>query len=116
MNYTLDDCKFCGAHMMLSDASDPGPVLMEFGVVPDPHVRCKNCGSQTDEFETRAEAIEAWNRRAPRGMINRKMDCPDCGPKFKLRSALFAKEIAIERKREKLLRKIVRKQKNARRK
>lgn len=63
MKYVLKACPFCGAGMMFSDKSEPGPVLCEFGVVPDPHITCHGCGARTRDFKTRKEAVAFWNSR-----------------------------------------------------
>lgn len=47
-------CPFCGGEA----------ALMEFQVIPDPHIRCQECGAQTEDQHERGDAIAAWNRRA----------------------------------------------------
>ena len=44
-------CPFCGGTA----------ILYAEGI---PYVRCVNCGTQTTAYQTPAEAIAAWNRRA----------------------------------------------------
>ena len=51
----IKKCPFCGSRNV---------TLYEYGVVPDPHVRCNKCNAQTAEYNNRTQAIEAWNRRS----------------------------------------------------
>jgi Lar family restriction alleviation protein len=53
MSEPLKPCPFCGHKAELYDAT--------------PHLNwahCLGCGAETDEYDTMAEAVAAWNRRA----------------------------------------------------
>jgi Lar family restriction alleviation protein len=56
----LKPCPFCGREAKIRDFSIPD-------LDPEIDVFCTNCGGQTFVYETEAEAIEAWNRRAEDG-------------------------------------------------
>ena len=80
----LKPCPFCGGHAEIKcDVLYRGY-----------NARCQLCGVNTRNFETKDEAIEAWNRRAERkkgkwiydtervmrdGWINRQFHCSVCG-------------------------------------
>jgi Lar family restriction alleviation protein len=47
----LKPCPFCGGEAYAPDRTT--------------WLRCRECGCETNYFETLEEAIEAWNRRFP---------------------------------------------------
>ena len=51
----LKPCPFCGGEASIAKGHD-GELL--------PWVMCRECGAETYCFDSVAEAIEAWNRRA----------------------------------------------------
>lgn len=56
----LKPCPFCGGKADIRD----------FTIIdsdPEIDIFCTNCGGQTFVYKTKAEAIEAWNRRADNG-------------------------------------------------
>ena len=50
----LKPCPFCGGEAELMVGKYYGTKWVE----------CKTCHAESDAFDTRAEAIDAWNRRA----------------------------------------------------
>lgn len=53
-------CPFCGGEAIVTDYSDPGVNY------PGWIAECKSCQAMIDEmYDTKHEAISAWNRRAP---------------------------------------------------
>lgn len=58
--FKLKPCPFCGG-----TAGTIGDSVVE----EDPAfwVRCWECGAETSVYNTKEEAIEAWNRRADNG-------------------------------------------------
>ncbi len=54
INKTVKPCPFCGGTDLYIDG---GEYLQDF------EVRCVKCGGHIAYFNTRAEAIDAWNRR-----------------------------------------------------
>ena len=55
MSEKLRNCPFCGGKARLNEYKD-GEVWYE--------VWCDGCAVRTEQYETEAEAIEKWNRRA----------------------------------------------------
>ena len=58
----LKPCPFCG-----------GKARMVESVLPGFYVACSNvfkCGGRQEQFDTEAEAIEAWNRRNEDGKVH----------------------------------------------
>ena len=56
----LKPCPFCGGDAFSTEYNYrlcPGGVLVHF-------VECNKCHAMTNEYDTEAEAIEVWNRRA----------------------------------------------------
>lgn len=59
----LKPCPFCGDSAFLCDipySCEPGRLVMWA-------VECNGCHTTTFEYDTKEEAIEAWNRRAEDG-------------------------------------------------
>lgn len=57
VHYKSKSCPFCGGEAECSDSSCT--VNGEFKWT----VECLNCGVMTSPFETKEDAIKAWNRR-----------------------------------------------------
>ena len=57
----LKPCPKCGNHIL---SFVIGVVVPKFTVL------CEECGEETDFFDTKNKAVEAWNRRADNGSVN----------------------------------------------
>ena len=58
MSEKLKPCPFCGGE------AEPKSSVDTFGHEGFFYVLCRKCYARTDHYETGAEVIEAWNRRA----------------------------------------------------
>ena len=47
-------CPFCGGEAHVIDCIDPYPCM---------YVQCSKCGVRTKRYNSRSEAVAAWNRR-----------------------------------------------------
>ena len=66
MEEKLKPCPFCGGkaeyHCEEHDWSDCG--YLSTAKYYDAYVECENCGARTEIFDTKEEAISAWNKRS----------------------------------------------------
>lgn len=60
----LKPCPFCGGEARIRD-------FTMVDLEPEIDVFCINCGAQTFVYETKDDAIEAWNRRVEDSDIER---------------------------------------------
>lgn len=72
----LKPCPFCGGEAELGEFLGVVPEIDENGAYIDAETEyyawcyCTECGITTIDYDTDAEAIEAWNRRATDERIN----------------------------------------------
>lgn len=54
----LRECPFCGGEARIERTDCIGSINYHYGY-------CIQCGARTDEYATKKDAIEAWNKRVP---------------------------------------------------
>lgn len=57
----LKNCPFCGGEA-------------RFSTEDGNWINCKSCGAETDYFEQREEAVNAWNTRVPMQKIVKRLE------------------------------------------
>lgn len=82
-DHDLEPCPFCGRNdnIVCHQKKQEGW-----------SIGCMWCIFELKLNATFADAVAMWNRRVS-GMINRKMNCPTCGPKFRKAEKKFVREV-----------------------